>query len=276
VPPVSRLAELAAVLRRIEEPRAEALPEYERWLAMLVAPGSSLGGARPKANFREDDGSLWIAKFPARDDRYDVGAWEYVVHRLAAAAGIAVPASRTADLGEYRTFCVKRFDRVDDRRRMYASAMTLLEREDRDPGGSYVDIAEFIANTGAPEAIGADLAQLFRRVVFNVLAGNRDDRLRNHGFVASPGGWRLAPAFDLNAAPAKVEHALLLDGASAEPHLATVLATAPCYRLEPARARAIVDEVAQVVGTWREVAGREAGLAGSEVERMSSVFDAAY
>lgn len=276
VPPVSRLAELAALLRRIEEPRAESLPEFERWLAMLVAPGSSLGGARPKATFREDDGSLWIAKFPARDDRYDVGAWEYVVHRLAAAAGIDVPASGLAALGEYRTFRVQRFDRSGGRRRMYASAMTLLERSDGEAGASYLDLAEFIANAGAPAAISTDLSQLFRRVVFNVLTGNRDDHLRNHGFVATPDGWRLAPAFDLNPAPAKLEHALFLDAASGEPRLDAIVDTAPLYRLDAGRARAVVDDVAAVVRTWRLVAAQAAGLGGSEVERMASVFDATY
>lgn len=276
VPPVSRLAELAAVVRHIEEPRAEALPEYERWLAMLVAPGSSLGGARPKANFRDDDGTLWIAKFPARDDRYDVGAWEYVLHRLAVAAGIDVPAAGLADLGEYRTFRVKRFDRAGGRRRMYASAMTLLERQDGESGASYLDIAEFIASTGAADTIRGDLAQLFRRVVFNVLTGNRDDHLRNHGFVATPDGWRLAPAFDLNPAPAKLEHTLLLDAGSGVPRLDAIVGTAPYYRLDPGRARAIVDEVAGAVAGWRQVAAQAAGLAGSEIERMSPVFDVAY
>lgn len=120
-PPVTKLSELAAIARRIEEPGVEKLPEYEQWLAMLIAPGTSLGGARPKANFRDNDDSLWIAKFPAREDRYDVGAWEMVAHELAARCGIRVPAARLISVGyDYRVYCVKRFDRRHDGRRMYA------------------------------------------------------------------------------------------------------------------------------------------------------------
>lgn len=196
-PPVTSLGELAHISRRIEEPGIERLPEYEKWLAMLIAPGSSLGGARPKANFTDHDGQLWFAKFPASDDRYDVGAWEYVTHVLAARAGIVVPDARIEKLSDrHSTFCVKRFDRAGGSRRMFASAMTLLERRDGQPGGSYLDLVEFIEDQGAQNCVAADLEQLFRRVVFNVLIGNRDDHLRNHGFIREATGWRLSPAYD--------------------------------------------------------------------------------
>ena len=125
-PPVTDLKELAYISRRVEEPGVEQLPEYERWLATLIAPGSSLGGARPKANFTDDDKRLWIAKFPAHDDRHDVGGWEFVVHKLAARAGVRVPQSRLERLTDrYGTFCVARFDRLPASRRLFASAMTL-------------------------------------------------------------------------------------------------------------------------------------------------------
>ena len=271
-PPVTDLKELAYISRRVEEPGIERLPEYERWLAMLIAPGSSLGGARPKANFTDDDQRLWIAKFPAQDDRYDVGGWEFVVHRLAARAGIWVPESRLERLTDrYGTFCVARFDRVAASRRMYASAMTLLERQDGEAGASYLDLAEFISDQGAQGHIDEDLAQLFRRLVFNVLVGNRDDHLRNHGFIREASGWRLSPAFDMNPSLAKTEHALTLDGASALPRLQAVLETAEFYRLARAPAQALVEEVRAAVSGWRDEAQRQ-GLPGLEVTRMGSVF----
>lgn len=286
-PPVTELRELAHIGRRVEEPGVERLPQYERWLAVLVAPGSSLGGARPKANFTAEDGRLWIAKFPAHDDRYDVGGWEYVLHRLAAAAGIWVPPSRLERLGQkgrngqkgrgYATFCVERFDRSGPpiaSRRMYASAMTLLERQDggaKADGASYLDLAEFLANHGARDCIALDLEQLFRRVLFNVAVSNRDDHLRNHGFARARSGWRLAPAFDMNPSVAKAEHVLRLDGVSAQPDMEVVFRTARLYRVSPARAAQVRDEVRAAVSGWRTQAD-EAGLGRAEVQRMEAAF----
>jgi serine/threonine-protein kinase HipA len=271
-PPVTSLAELAYISQRVEEPGIENLPEYEKWLAMLIAPGSSLGGARPKANFTEEDGELWIAKFPAQEDRYDVGAWEYLVHLLADRAEIRVPRAQLMRLAsQYGTFCVERFDRHGDSRRMYASAMTLLEYQDGDSGAGYLDLAEFISDNGAQDHIEEDLAQLFRRVVFNVLVGNRDDHLRNHGFIREPSGWRLSPAFDMNPSLSKSEHALTLDGQSARPGLEVVLKTAELYRLTPDAAANITDDVRAVVATWRNEA-IELGMPRPEIQRMESVF----
>lgn len=272
VPPVTDLRELAYISRRVEEPGVEHLPEYERWLSMLVAPGSSLGGARPKANFMDMEGQLWIAKFPARDDRHDVGAWEYVVHELARDAGVIVPSARLDALGgHHHTFCVMRFDRRGDGRRMYASAMTMLERVDRQPGGSYLDIAEFISDQGAREHVASDLEQLFRRALFSVMVGNRDDHLRNHGFIREVSGWRLSPAFDMNPSPDKRDHTLLLDGQSSEADPGLVMETAELYRLTRARAEAIRTEICAAVSRWTSVAQR-CGLRGLEIDRMKRVF----
>jgi serine/threonine-protein kinase HipA len=271
VPPVTNLSELAAISARIEEPGADQLPEYERWLAMLIAPGTSLGGARPKANFTDGD-RLWIAKFPARDDRYDAGAWEYLVHRLARDARIVVPDSRLESLtGRHQTFCSSRFDRVEGSRRMFASAMTLLEQRDGEDGGSYLDLAEFITDHGARHHVAEDLEQLFRRVVFNVIVGNRDDHLRNHGFIREPTGWRLSPAYDMNPNPFKAEHSLSLDGHSAAPEVKTVLETAELYRLERPHAEEVVDKVRAAIAKWRE-ASEQIGCAREEVVRMKDVF----
>jgi serine/threonine-protein kinase HipA len=272
-PPLASLAELAHVSRRIEEPGAEDLPEYGKWLAMLIAPGASLGGARPKVNFTDEYGQLWIAKFPAPDDRYDVGRWEFVAHRLAARAGVRVPESRLEQLTDrYGTFCVARFDRLPGCRRVYTSAMTLLEHHDGEDG-SYLDLAEFISDQGAPQRIEQDLEQLFRRAVFNVLIGNRDDGLRNHGFILERNGWRLSDAFDMNPDGTQAHHALTFDGYNAEPDVATVVRTADLYRLRAARARTIVDEVRRAVSTWRDEASRQ-GLPESEPKQMESVIAA--
>ncbi|RKE39754.1 serine/threonine-protein kinase HipA [Paraburkholderia sp. BL23I1N1] len=271
-PPVTDLAPLAHISLRIEEADIEKLPEYEQWLAMLIAPGTSLGGARPKANFTSLGDDLWIAKFPAKDDRYDIGAWEFIFHRLARKAGIWVPQSELKYVGpRYGTFCVERFDRREGSRRMYTSAMTLLERQDGESDASYLDIAEYLADNGAQGHIDEDLAQLFRRVVFNVLVGNRDDHLRNHGFIREPSGWRLSPAFDMNPNPGKREHALTLDGISALPSLETTIETAEFYRLDDTHARRIVAEVQDAVDTWREEA-TALNLSRPEIQRMEPVF----
>ena len=273
-PPVTDLKELAYICQRIEEPGVEKLPEYERWLALLIAPGTSLGGARPKANFTDCDQRLWIAKFPAKDDRYDVGGWEYLMHVLARKAGIVVPEARLERLSDrYGTFCSARFDRIADGRRMYASAMTLLERQDGEAGASYLDLAEFISDHGAKGHIDEDLAQLFRRVLFNILVGNRDDHLRNHGFIREPSGWRLSPAFDINPNTAKQTHALAIDSKNTEPDIRVAMDQAGLYRLDQKAAQSMLDEVRNAIADWRTEA-RKLQLPAVEVQRMESVIQA--
>jgi serine/threonine-protein kinase HipA len=272
-PPVTSLKELAHVSRLVEE-GDDSMPEYATWLAMLIAPGTSLGGARPKANFKEEDGRLWIAKFPAKEDRYDVGGWEYLMHVLARKAGICLPDAHPAKLStSYTTFCSARFDRTAEGRRMYASAMTLLERQDGQAGASYLDLAEFITDHGAKGHIEEDLAQLFRRVLFNVLVGNRDDHLRNHGFIRELTGWRLSPAFDINPNRNKSEHALALDSYDASPNLPVAMETAELYRLTQAEAKSLLAQVRRAVSDWREEAGR-CGLPNAEIRQMESVIQA--
>ena len=277
-PPVTSLGELAEMARRIEEPGAEKLPEYAKWLAMLVAPGTSLGGARPKANFTQTDGSLWIAKFPAADDRYDAGGWEFVTHELAQRCGIWVPAARlTRFNSDHSTYCAQRFDRQmgesGPTRRMYTSAMTLLQRRDGESGASYLDLAQAIEDFGARHHIEVDLHQLFRRVLFNVLVGNRDDHLRNHGFIREATGWRLSPAFDVNPSSTRQEHGLTLDGKSSAPEVERVVATAELYRLTTAQANDILSQLRKALADWRQVAEAH-GLRGIDIARMSAVIQA--
>lgn len=280
IPPLTRLRALERAAREVErtsdvsDGSDVSVDDEAAMLALLLAPGSSLGGARPKATFADVDGALWIAKFPSRSDRDDIGAWEYLVTRLAERAGIAVPETRLLQLTvEQRTFCARRFDREHGSRVLYASGMTLTGKTD---GGaaSYLDLAEAIADHGAPGSIDEDLEQLFRRIVFNILVSNRDDHLRNHGFLRSDRGWRLAPAFDLNPSPAKAEHELSINENLAVPDVALALETAPFYRVSETRCRQIVGEVTQAVGPWRGLAA-EIRFPDHEVELMAQAFVAA-
>jgi serine/threonine-protein kinase HipA len=166
---------------------------------------------------------------------------------------------------------VRRFDRVADSRRMVASTMTLLGRRDGEAGASYLDLALLIQDHGAPGAIEADLEQLFRRVVFNVMVGNRDDHLRNHACLRTPGGWRLAPAYDMNANVEKAEHSLALDAHQTIPELALVAATAPFYRMESRQAERIIQELREVVSEWRQRA-RAIELPSSEIALIAPAF----
>lgn len=253
-PPAARLRELEAVARALSRDDAEDRPEYAQWLAQLIAPGSSLGGARPKASFSAEDGTLWLAKFPAHDDRRDVGAWEYLAWRLARDAGIVVPEARLLRFGRgHRTFAVQRFDRANGSRRLYASAMTLLMCNDGD-AGSYLDLAQAIQLHGDPASIAADLAQLYRRAVFAILVGNRDDHLRNHGFLRNARGWQLAPAFDVNPNPDKREHTLAIDAANPTPSVRHLHATHHYYRLDAHEATAIEQSVREAISHWRTLA----------------------
>ncbi|OWT61968.1 type II toxin-antitoxin system HipA family toxin [Candidimonas nitroreducens] len=272
-PPVTTLRELEAVAYQLSSRRIDDLDALRKWLAVLVAPGASLGGARPKANFTETDGSLWIGKFPAKDDDRDIGAWEYVVHQLAQEAGIDVPPAKLIKLNnDFHTFCVQRFDRANSSRRFYASAMTLL-RKTQSEGTSYLELAQFIRAQGDAEHADADLEQLFRRVTFNVAVGNRDDHLRNHGFVLGKTGWRLAPAFDVNPNIDKAEHVLNIDDVDNRPSLETVLSTAAFYGLDDVQARKIVDDVVMVVDHWQDAA-RRMRISGADIDLTAGAFSA--
>lgn len=242
-------------------------------LALLLAPGSSLGGARPKASVLDRRGGLCMAKFPRGMDGWNVPRWEAVALSLARAAGIAVPVSRLEEVGERSVLIVHRFDRAGDRRIPFLSAMSMLGAADRETR-SYPEIAEAIRRYGASPA--ADLRELWRRVVFTVLISNHDDHLRNHGFLRpGDGGWRLAPAYDLNPTPAEEGGRFLTTAIVAGDPRATLepaLETARYYGLAPSRSREIVAEVAAGVRRWREEADRF-GVGRAEMDRMASAFE---
>lgn len=269
VPPITGLRALEAAAQAFEANRGEAIADST--IALLITPGSSLGGGRPKANFRGLEDDLWIAKFPSRTDRQDSGAWEEVYARLARAAGIEVAETSLLRLGTRgRTFATRRFDRTDVGRMLFASAMTMTGKQDGEPAG-YPDLAKAVTDVVAHAAVREDLEQLFRRLVFNILAGNRDDHLRNHGFLRRPEGWRLAPAFDMNPAREMREHSLAIDGSITEPNLAAALATHRLYGLSEGQVREIVGQAGRAVSTWASVAD-SVGISRVEQETVGVVF----
>lgn len=275
VPPMASLRELQDLARRLEQDPDAEIPAAR--LHDLVAPGSSLGGARPKANVRDPSGDLWIAKFPSREDRrLDIGAWEFVFGNLAEQAGIEVAQRQLLAVngpGRGRTYVVRRFDRgPGDTRRLYVSAMSLTDHRDGEPA-SYPDIAQAISRYGASGWVKQDLKQLFRRLVFNVLAGNRDDHLRNHGFLRRDEGWRLSPAFDLNPARVAHPHSLSLDGRTDAQDIGTALATHRFYHLSEGDARGILGEVVAAVDRWDDEAAR-AGIGPGERTIVGTSFSA--
>jgi serine/threonine-protein kinase HipA len=245
--------------------------DVDKWVRRLVAPGTTLGGARPKASFVDEHGHLWLAKFPSAEDRHDVGLWELLAYELSAAAGINMPEARALALSRRgHTYAVKRFDRVDDHRWMYASAQTLLRRDSE--GASYLDVVQAIESHGARGTIAPDLEQLFRRATFNVLVGNRDDHLRNHGFLREKTGWRLSPAFDVNPNPHKDVHVLALDEREPTPDTQLLLQNREFFRLSLRRAEHILEEVRAAVRPWQARA-KAIGIKRAEIAALAAVID---
>ena len=271
VPPVARLRELEAIAAELDKPGVEDRPEYQEWLLQFTVPGTSLGGARPKATYQDVDGTPWLAKFPAHDDRRDIGLWECLAASLAVRSGITMPPHQTHKFSKRgHTFAVQRFDRVGASRRMYASAMTMTGKSEGDPA-SYLDIVEVIETQGEHGRIAADLEQLYRRILFSILIGNRDDHLRNHGFLRGQNGWMLSPAFDINPNPDKDDHALAIDDVDPRPNTGTLIASREYYRLSAKRAGEIDEEVRGAVRSWKEEATR-LGVPRNEIETLEHVI----
>jgi serine/threonine-protein kinase HipA len=273
-PPWTSLRELEHACLQLERDDAIDDPEYGQWLRMLIAPGGSLGGARPKASVLDGAGSLWIAKFPSVRDPEDVGAWEGVVHTLAGRAGVNVPRAMVQRFASnHRTFLSQRFDRTGTGgRHHFASAMTLLERTDGDAaeeGVSYLELADLLIRLGA--ATGADLEQLWRRMAFSVCVSNTDDHLRNHGFLLTPSGWKLAPAYDMNPDPYGDGLKLNISESDNAQDLDLLRDVAPYFRMNQKRAEQVLSEVILGVRGWSTVA-TEGGLSTASQDRMRRAF----
>lgn len=248
------------------------------WVKKLLAPGSSLGGARPKANLREVDGSLWIAKFPSVNDEFDIGAWEMVAHDLALKCGIHVPEAKIIKLSKHgSTFLVKRFDReltqeAIMKRTHYASAMTMLGETDGDSDRSYLDLLEIIEKI-CGNKVDLDIKELWYRLIFNVCISNTDDHLKNHGFLLNPdNSWALAPAFDINPNPDKDHLALKIDFSSGEKDLSAVYNVHDYFRIPEDEAKSDIRRIADTVArNWGFLAGKY-GISRSEQSEMKECF----
>ena len=273
-PPWTSLRELEHASLQLERDDAINDPEYSQWLSVLMDPGSSLGGARPKASVVDEKGHLWLAKFPSSSDEKNTGAWEMVLHELAQACGIYVSEARLQKFsGKHHTFLSKRFDRTDEQKRIhFASAMTLLGLEDGMnyvEGVGYLDLVGFIMQHSAEAKM--DLEQLWRRMAFNVLVSNTDDHLRNHGFILTPRGWRLSPAYDMN--PNEMGNGLTLNIYENSNELDTSLAleTAHLYQLKREQADRILKEMHREISNWRVVA-KKFGIRNGEIEQLKPAF----
>ena len=273
-PPWTSLKELEYASLQLEKEDSANDPDYLKWLNLLVVPGSSLGGARPKASVTDNKKRLWIAKFPSGHDDKDIGGWEMVVNELAVKAGVNIAEGMAQKFSKkYHTFLTKRFDRTEKGERIhFASAMTLLgldDENDYENGISYLHLAEFLVRNGANAT--ADMEELWRRIVFNICVSNTDDHLRNHGFLLTDKGWILSPAFDIN--PTETGSGLKLNISLTDNALDTDIAldVSREFRVKTTRVKEIIKSVQKSVSKWKAVADKYK-IPKSEQESMSNAF----
>ena len=273
-PPFTSLRELEQASLSLEKEDSIDNPNYLKWLNMLIAPGSSLGGARPKASVMDAKNNLWIAKFPSNFDDRDTGAWEMVVNDLAQKSSIQMSEAMIQKFsGRHHTYLTKRFDRTLTNKRIhFASAMTLLghsDGTDYQDGASYLHLAEFIMRNGAN--VESDLEQLWRRIVFNICVSNTDDHLRNHGFLLTNQGWILSPAYDINPIETGIGLKLNISENDNALNLDLSLEVAPFFRVSQPKAKRITEEIKEVVSTWQMVANKYK-IGRNEQEMISRAF----
>ena len=274
IPPLADLRSLVAASMEIEKSEEQnRLPEM-KWIQQLVHPGSSLGGARPKAGVRGTDGCLYVAKFPSRNDDYDVSLWEHLSHLLAKKAGVNAAETSVISTGEkYHALLSKRFDRTADGRRIhFASAMTLLGLTDgsnAQTGNGYLDIVDFILQNCCD--VENNLRQLYRRVAFNIAIGNTDDHFRNHGFLLTPKGWTLSPAYDMNPTTNEYQ-SLLINSSTNKSDLNILLGSSEEYMIGKDEATKIIGEVTNAIKGWRKMAD-SLGIAKREIELLEQILD---
>jgi serine/threonine-protein kinase HipA len=274
IPPLTSIRELIVVSGEIEKSEEENLLPDKKWITQLILPGSSLGGARPKATVIDADKTLHVAKFPSRKDDYDVGLWEHCCHLLAAKAGIHAATTTTISTGDkYHTLLSRRFDRTENGERIhFASAMTLLGLRDGDnatTGNGYPDIVDFILQQATN--VSQNLQELYRRVAFNICIGNSDDHFRNHGFILTSKGWTLSPAYDMNPTQNDYQN-LLISSTSNKADLSILRNAHEEYMLDSHAAEQIISEVTTAVKEWRALATK-LGIAKREMDMFSKVFD---
>lgn len=270
-PPIASLRELEHAVSKLEDAENIDDPDYLKWLNMLISPGSSLGGARPKSSVIDGDNNLWIAKFPSGHDEYDIGAWEYVVYQLAIDASINMPDCRLDRFNsQHHTFLTMRFDRTPESRLHFTSAMMQLAYNDGEEGASYLDLAEFLTNHGSNTK--SDLAELWRRIIFNIAVSNTDDHLRNHGFIYHKGGWLLSPAYDINPVTPAVGLHLNINEDDNSLNYELAIEVIDFFQLTESDAQQIKDEVMASVSNWQAVATK-VGIGRAEQQFMASAFN---
>ena len=246
----------------------------EKWLRQLLAPGSSLGGARPKASVMAPDGSLWIAKFPSKHDEFDSGAWEMVVHDLGALCRLNVPEAKAIKFSKLgTTFLVRRFDRDGEKRIHFSSAMTMLGKKDganATDGSSYLELVSFLKANGAKTI--RDTHELWRRIVFSMAVSNTDDHFRNHGFILSDEGWELSPLYDVNPDIYGEYLSLNVDENESDIDFDLAVEAAPYYGIDEMQAKKEVAEIKSVIrNNWIDLAKKK-GISRGEIERMNPAF----
>ncbi|MDQ3015932.1 MAG: HipA domain-containing protein [Bacteroidota bacterium] len=270
-PPWTSLRELQHAVKFIEEDHNTE--EVKKWLDILLGPGSSLGGARPKANVFDETGNLWIAKFPSANDVIDKAAWEFLAYQLAIDCGIEMSSCRIEIIaGRQNTFFTKRFDREQNTRIHFASAMTMTRNDEnttRDQRASYLDIAEFIQFNGSQNK--KDLNQLWKRIVFHIAISNTDDHLRNHGFLLTDKGWKLSPAYDLNPSIDKDGLTLNINAAQNDLDFDLAISVGEYFKMHLNEMKSITDETRRTVSGWSKYA-REIGISRAEQDTMSGAF----
>ena len=272
-PPWATLRSLEEASRNFENDETGLA---EKWLQQLIKPGSSLGGARPKATVVDPKNQLWIAKFPSKNDENDTGAWEMVAHDLAGLCGLTVPEAKLEKFSALgSTYLVKRFDRIGNKRIHFASAMTLLGKTDgasAADGSSYLDIAAFIKANGAKPK--TDLIELWKRIVFNMAITNTDDHLRNHAFILTPTGWVLSPLFDVNPVPYGDELSLNVNEDDNRIDIELAVQTAVLFGIGKSDAQAYAAQLLETVReNWDKIASKY-GLSRREIEEMKPAFGA--
>jgi len=272
-PPWTLIRELEQASLRLEQEDYDD-DDALKWLNMLMAPGSSLGGARPKASVKDEKGQLWIAKFPSGADEVDIGAWEAVAMEIAARSGIKVgPYMAKKFSSKHHSFLSRRFDRTPGGGRIhFASAMTLLGQSDGadySTGVSYLDMVSFITQHSAH--VNEDLAELWRRIVLNICISNTDDHLRNHGFLLSDQGWALSPVFDVNPIVGGTGLKLNISETDNSLDLDLARSVISYFRISADEAELIINRVQKAVGVWRKVAESK-GLSKREQDLMGGAF----
>jgi serine/threonine-protein kinase HipA len=271
-PPWVSLSKLEAASLAFENDE----PDLEvKWLNQLLAPGSSLGGARPKATIADQDGSLWIAKFPSKHDDWNTGAWEKIASELAVLCDLNVPETKLQNFSKVgSTFLTKRFDRNGAQRVHFSSAMTMLGKTDGEEGASYLDIASFLKSNGSNPK--ADLIELWKRIAFNMLITNSDDHLRNHGFILTQAGWQLSPMYDVNPTPYGNRLSLLVDEHDNSISKELLISVANYFTISESEGEAIFKKMQQIISKNINKIAKTNGLSSAATKRMSPAFRLCY